>query len=49
MVGFVRIKMRSWLIGERFGYIFDDNLEDLGSHKFGVSAYSQDQLIGEEI
>ena len=47
MVRFVNLKMRSQLIGKCFGYIFYDNLKDSGSHKFGVSAYNQDQLIDE--
>ena len=40
--------MRSLLLGKCFGYILDDDLSDLGSHKFGVVAYSQDQLIGKK-
>ena len=40
---------KSRLIGKCFGFILDDSLSNLGSHKFGVSAYSQDRLIVEYI
>ena len=30
------LKIRSWLIGKCFGYIFYDNLRDSANHKFGV-------------
>ena len=43
---FVNLKMRSQLIGECFGCIFDDDLRDSYSQKFGDSAFSPDRLIG---
>ena len=45
MVRCGNLKTRSWLIGECFGYIFCDDLSNSGSHKFGVSAYSQDRAL----
>lgn len=47
VVRFVNFKMRSRLTAECFGHIFDDNLRNSDSKKFGVSAHSQDRLIDE--